>query len=218
LSVRLRFGEFVLDEDTHQLFRGNEEVRLGPKAYELVHLLARSHPRAIAKTRIHRHLWPDVSVGRGALTVLMAELRAALGDDAKQPRFLRTVFGYGYAFAGQVTEEDPRAADGPLGTPRVIWERRVIPLRDGENLVGRDDAAVVRIDVAGVSRRHARILVRRSLATLEDLGSTNGTFLGPGDTPVTTALPLSDGDSFRVGRVLLLFRNAIEGGPTEPDR
>lgn len=217
--MRLRFGEFVLDEVRRQLFRGGEEVRLGPKAYELLDLLIRSNPRAIAKSQIRRRLWPDVSVGPGTLGVLMTELRAALGDDAKEPRFIRTVFGYGYAFAGEVTS-DAASTRATTGTPRVIWERRIIPLREGENLVGRDDSAVVRIDVPGVSRRHARIVVRGELATIEDLGSKNGTFIGAGEIPVASPLPLSDGDSFRVGRIFLVFRRAAEDGSTatEADR
>jgi DNA-binding winged helix-turn-helix (wHTH) protein len=218
--VRLRFSEFVLDADRRQLFRRGDEVRLGPKAYELLDLLIRANPRAVTKSQIRRRLWPDVSVSAGSLGVLMTELRAALGDDAKEPRFIRTVFGYGYAFADAVTPEDTLITATGSGTPRVIWERRIIPLREGDNLVGRDESAVVRIDVPGVSRRHARILVRGELATLEDLGSKNGTFIGAGETPVAAPLSLSDGDCFRVGRILLFFRRASEDGSTatEADR
>jgi DNA-binding winged helix-turn-helix (wHTH) protein len=212
--VRLRFSEFVLDGDRRQLFRRGEEVRLGPKAYELLDLLVRSNPRAVAKSQIRRRLWPGVSVGAGTLGVLMTELRAALGDDAKAPRFIRTVFGYGYAFADTVAPEGAPITATACAAPRVIWQRRVIPLREGDNLVGRDESAVVRIDVPGVSRRHARILVRGEMATLEDLGSKNGTFIGAGETPVDSPSSLSDGDSFRVGRVLLLFRSAAEDGST----
>jgi DNA-binding winged helix-turn-helix (wHTH) protein len=61
--VRLRFSEFVLDADRRQLFRRGEEIRLGPKAYELLDLLIRSNPRAVSKSQIRRRLWPDVSVG-----------------------------------------------------------------------------------------------------------------------------------------------------------
>jgi DNA-binding winged helix-turn-helix (wHTH) protein len=218
--VGLRFSEFVLDADRRQLFRHGEEVRLAPKAYELLDLLVRATPRAVAKSQIRRRLWPDVSVGAGTLGVLMAELRAALGDDAKHPRFIRTVFGYGYAFADAVTPDGAALTTATACAPRVIWERRIIPLREGDNLVGRDESAVVRVDVPGVSRRHARILVRGDVATLEDLGSKNGTFLGAGETPVAAPSSLSDGDSFRVGRVLLLFRSTAENGSTatEADR
>jgi len=218
--VRLRFGDFVLDEDGRQLFQDGQEVRLGPKAYELLDLLIRSHPRAIAKSQIRRRLWPDVSVGAGTLGVLMTELRAALGHDAREPRFIRTVFGYGYAFAGEIASEDAAATSSGAGTPRVIWERRIIALREGDNLIGRDDSAVVRIDAPGVSRRHARIVVQGRRATLEDLGSKNGTFIGGGEAPVAAPLSLLDGDCFRVGRILLVFRSGAEDGSTatEADR
>src|SRR5207247_10461379 len=103
-----------------QLLGCGEALRLGPKAYELLALLIRSSPRAMAKSQIRRRLWPDVSVGPGTLGVLMTELRAALGDDAKEPRFIRTVFGYGYAFAGEVTA-DAAWTPARTGTPRVRW-------------------------------------------------------------------------------------------------
>jgi DNA-binding winged helix-turn-helix (wHTH) protein len=96
-----------------------QEVRLGPKAYELLDRLIRSHPRAIARSQIRRRLWPDVSVGAGTLGVLMTELRAALGDDAREPRFIRTVFGYGYAFAGEIASED--AAAPSSGAEHHAW-------------------------------------------------------------------------------------------------
>ena len=95
------FGPFVLDLETRQLHREGQEVHLTPKAWELLELLVRSRPRAVSKTAIKRRLWPDAQVGPGSLTVLVAELRSALGDDAHEPRYIRTVFGHGYAFAEQ---------------------------------------------------------------------------------------------------------------------
>jgi DNA-binding winged helix-turn-helix (wHTH) protein len=54
---------------------------------------------------IKRRLWPDAQVGADNLTVLMAELRTALGDDARHPIWIRTVFRYGYAFAGDASDD-----------------------------------------------------------------------------------------------------------------
>ena len=178
-------------------------------------ILIRARPRALAKSQIRRRLWPDTHVGEGTLPVLAAELRSALGDDAKEPRFVRTVRGYGYAFAGAATVDGAEgAATGPGTPPRVIWEKRIIPLEEGDNVVGRDAGAAVRIDAPGVSRRHARIRVKGDQATLEDLGSKNGTFLGGGAERVTAPAALSDGDVFRLGRVLLVFRSTAERGST----
>lgn len=121
---------------------------------------------------------PDTHVGDGSLTVLVSELRSALGDGAREPRYIRTVQGFGYAFAAEATDVPPTSS-GPGGgsLPRVVWGRRVLPLVEGDNVLGRDEDATIRIDDASVSRRHAVLRVRGDEATLEDLGSKNGTYL-----------------------------------------
>ena len=154
-------------------------------------------------------------VGDASLTVAVAELRAALGDDAKEPRFVRTVYGFGYAFAGEA-----RGGEAPAGVPsagvapRVLWEKRIIPLVEGENVLGRDEDVTVRIDAPGVSRRHARIRVSGAEATIEDLGSKNGTYVGDGASPIAGPTVLPDDCRFRLGRVLLVFRSSPEAGST----
>jgi pSer/pThr/pTyr-binding forkhead associated (FHA) protein len=96
----------------------------------------------------------------------------------------------------------------------VLWETRVIPLVEGEYVLGRVEGVTVRIDAAGVSRRHARIRVSGAEATIEDLGSKNGTFLGDAVTPIATPTELPDDAGFRLGRVLLVFRSSPEAGST----
>lgn len=211
--MRLRFGEFLLDADARQLLRRSEEVRLGPRSFALLELLMRTRPRALRKAEIQRHLWPGTAVGDGSLAFLVSELRAVLGDDARAPRFIRTVPAFGYAFCGEAREEGG-AAPAATGVPRVVWEDLVVPLTEGENLLGRDPGARVRIDVTGVSRRHARIVLRAGEATIEDLGSKNGTFLGRRDTRVSGPVSLADGCPFRLGRVPLTYRRAPETAST----
>ena len=149
-------------------------------------------------------------MGDASLTVAVAELRAALGDEAKEPRYVRTVYGFGYAFAGDVVASGLPDAVTATVAPRVVWGRRVTPLVEGENVLGRDETATVRIDVPGVSRRHARIDVRGDEAMLADLGSKNGTFLDEQEAPVTAPVPLPDGATFRLGRIRLVFRSSPE--------
>jgi DNA-binding winged helix-turn-helix (wHTH) protein len=221
--VRLQFGEFLLDTDARQLFKDGVEVRLQPKTFDLLHLLLRSRPKALSKQAIRDQVWPDVVVGEASLTVAVAELRAALGDDAKEPRFVRTVYGFGYAFAGEVVEADagsqrPAGRRNGAPAPRLLWERRVIPLLDGENVIGRDEGVAVRIDVPGVSRRHARIVIEGERASVEDLGSKNGTYLGGDGEPVQSRMPLSDGARLRFGSVVTEFRSGPEAGATVTER
>ena len=78
---------------------------LSPKAFELLRMLVEHRPRALSKQELHEHLWPatfvsEVESGR----VSIAELREALGDIARQPRFIRTAHRFGYAFCGDAIE------------------------------------------------------------------------------------------------------------------
>jgi DNA-binding winged helix-turn-helix (wHTH) protein len=214
--MRVRFGSFVLDSDTRQLCRDGREAHLTPKAWALLELLLRSRPRAVSKTAIKQRLWPDAHVGAGSLTVLMAELRTGLGEDARHPTWIRTVPRYGYAFAGQAAEE---LAGGPelarpmfRPAPRVVWGRRVLPLVEGENVLGRAEDVGVRIDAPGISRRHALIRVQGGEATLEDLGSKNGTHLR--GSQLEGPVSLRDGEVFVLGEVALLFRSGSLAGTT----
>jgi DNA-binding winged helix-turn-helix (wHTH) protein len=216
--LTVRFGEFVLDAGRRQLFRRGAEVRLQPKTFGLLDLLVQSRAKALSRRQIRAHLWPDTVVEEASLTVAVAELRAALGDDARDPRYVRTVYGFGYAFAGDVEEQWAGGAPVPGVAPRVLWERRIVPLVEGENVLGRDEDVTVRIDAPGVSRRHAQIRVSGAEATIEDLGSKNGTYVGDATSPIAAPTTLPDDCRFRLGRVLLVFRSSPEAGSTMTER
>ena len=92
------FGSFVLDLDTRELRRGSESVPLSPKAYQLLEVLVVNGPKALSKSALQEQLWPDTFVLDKNLVNLVAEIREALGDNATDPRFVRTVPKFGYAF------------------------------------------------------------------------------------------------------------------------
>src|SRR5262249_2907784 len=151
-------------------------------------------------------LWPDTFVSDANLAVLAAEVRSANDDDAKAPRFVRTVQRHGYAFHGTATElsESSPSASKSSFKYWILAPLRQIPLTEGENLVGRDPHLQVWLDSTGVSRQHARITVDGDRITLEDLKSKNGTRLR--GQMVTTAMPLVDGDEIRFGSIAVTFR------------
>ena len=82
----------------------------------------------------------------------------------------------------------------------------------GPGDLGRGPEAVEWIVRGTVSRRHARSFVAGDKATLEDLGSKNGTYLG--GRPVEGATPLGDGDEIRLGSVQLKVKVLAEPGST----
>jgi DNA-binding winged helix-turn-helix (wHTH) protein len=204
--MRVSFEGFVLDTSMRQLSRSGARVHLEPKALELLELLVARRPAAVSKTEIQERLWPDTFVSESSLTGLVAQVRKALDDDRRQERFLRTVHGFGYAFIGEVT------LGGAAATARLVWEDAVFELRPGEHVLGRSEEAQVRLDAPGVSRRHARIVVTSEEATIEDLASKNGTFVGERRLEGPSAL--QDGDRVRLGSQLLVFRRAGAAAPT----
>jgi len=209
----VRFGECGFDSQARELRRGNEAVPLSPKAYQFLEFLLANRPRALSKAEIHDHLWPRIFVSESSLSRLAAELRQALGDDARSPRFIRTVYGFGYAFSGEVVDapERPAAKYRDAYACRVTCGSREIVLDRGENVIGRMPDARVWIDTTKVSRRHARIIVSGGRAVIEDLGSKNGTFLR--GQRIAAPAELTDGDEICVGPVLMIFR-AFRGATT----
>jgi TolB-like protein/DNA-binding winged helix-turn-helix (wHTH) protein/tetratricopeptide (TPR) repeat protein len=105
----IQFGDFALDESRRQLFGGGEAVHLSPKAFQLLSILIQERPRAISKNDLQERLWPDTFVTEGNLSSVVAELRSALGDDAHEPRFIRTLYGFGYSFAAPIGDVAPPA-------------------------------------------------------------------------------------------------------------
>ena len=197
-SVTTTFGPFVIDDETRQLRHHGREVHLSPKAYELLLALLAVRPRVLSKADLQERLWPDTFVAEANLSNLVAEVREALGDAARTPRFVRTAHGFGYAFCGEATAHHALPVlNPPPPVCWLVWGDRQFLLCAGEHVVGRDAGADVRLDASTVSRRHARLVVSAGQVQLEDLGSKNGTFRADGR--VDTLVPLSDGDLVRFG-------------------
>jgi DNA-binding winged helix-turn-helix (wHTH) protein len=217
--LRLRFGEFTIDQSTRQLQRNGLEVHLSPKAFDLLMALLEARPRALSKIELHARLWPDTFVSEANLAMLVAEIRSAIGDDAKAPQFVRTVQRHGYAFHGNATDVAP--AESAASSNFKHWllaPLRQIPLTPGENVVGRDPSAQVWLDSTSVSRRHARIIIDGERVTVEDLKSKNGTRVH--GRQIKTPTPLADGDAIQFGSIGVTFRiwAAGEATRTEHDR
>lgn len=234
--MKVAFGPFTFDSDARELVAagvggageraaGDTRVHLSPKAFELLHYLLVRRPAVVTKRELLEHLWPGTYVSEANLTVVVSEVRQALGDDSRQWRFIRTVHRVGYAFGGEVAEvaaaeaaaasarvASGEAASGDLGpvplseAAALCWLThggRSFPLVAGENVVGRDPRCAVWVDASGVSRRHALIVVSAGGATIEDLGSSNGTFV-EGER-VSGRRRLADGEVIELGAARLDF-------------
>jgi DNA-binding winged helix-turn-helix (wHTH) protein len=200
--MRLRFADCVLDLRTRQLERQGRVVPLEPKVFELLEVLVQRRPAVITNSELDELLWPKVYVARTSLTRLVSELRAALGDPARGSHVIRTVYKTGYAFCADVTCLPP--ARSSSATIEVLWMKQSLPLTDGEHVAGRDAECSLVVEGTTVSRRHARITVARGVALIEDLGSTNGTYVN--GTRISAPTRITAGDEFALGSEVLRVR------------
>ena len=209
--MKIRFGECLFDGDAREIAVRGKSVHVTPKAFQLLEMLLEERPKALSKEVIHARLWPSTFVSDGTLTSLLAEVRSAIGDDGRRPRLLRTVHGFGYAFSGEAAE-DPEPVTSDFPAYRLLWGDREVALMPGENIIGRDQDSLVWIDDNSVSRHHARIVIDRRGAEVEDLESKNGTFLRGEKLAVPASL--HDGDLLRVGSATFVFRVFDRTGST----
>lgn len=202
------FGAFSFDTVSGELRRDGRRIPLLGTASELLRVLIEERHRIAAKDELLQRVWRGAAVEEGNLATYITKLRTALGDDPQAPRFIRTHHGRGYRFIADVMEApSSRAqASGPSGFA-LEWDGRELPLRQGENVIGRTPAsAAIVIADPHVSAAHARLVITGDLATIEDLESKNHTMVGA--KRITDAYPIKVGDTIRLGGPTVLFRHA----------
>ena len=95
----LRFGELSLNTVTHRLFRGEKEIPLKNKEYELLCFLMRHPDQIFGREDLYEHIWGLESMGDNiTVAVHINRLREKIEDDPQNPRYLQTVWGAGYRF------------------------------------------------------------------------------------------------------------------------
>jgi DNA-binding winged helix-turn-helix (wHTH) protein len=99
-GVRLRFGRFELDEADARLKCAGEPVALAPKPFAVLCALARTPGMLVTKNALLDAVWGHRFVTESVLKTAISEVRAALGDDPKRPRYIETVSRRGYRFIG----------------------------------------------------------------------------------------------------------------------
>ncbi len=114
--VRYRFSEFTLSPQRRVLVREGQEVPLIPRYFDLLLLLIERRREAVHRREIFERVWGDVVVSESALSQAVRTIRRTLGDDTREPRFIRTVSRHGYQFVfPDVIEETDEV--GALGAP-----------------------------------------------------------------------------------------------------
>lgn len=114
----LHFDGFTLDLDNERLLKDGRALALTPKAFALLAHLATRPDRLVLKDELLDAVWGRRFVSEGTLKSLLAELRAALGDDARAPRWVQTVPRRGLRFIGRLQAE-PAGTPGPKHPPEA---------------------------------------------------------------------------------------------------
>ena len=126
------FGEFTLEAGERRLTQGRDVIRLSPKAHDVLVLLLHHAGSLVTKDELLSQVWPDTSVEEGILTVHIAALRKAFGDDKRSSGYIETVSRSGYRFVAPVTREP--------ATPSLHAQPRPVEIYE---LVGRGRARVL---------------------------------------------------------------------------
>jgi DNA-binding winged helix-turn-helix (wHTH) protein len=149
--VRYRFGDFVLSPGRRVLTGGGRVVPLIPRYFDLLVLLIDQRDRALGKQEIFDRVWSDVVVSESALTQAVRVIRRALGDDPREPTFVRTVSrrGYQFVFTPVELEDDsgpwpPETHAGRAASPAPVAAGA--PLTPAEATLARDEAPLPAAD------------------------------------------------------------------------
>ena len=128
----LCFGEFTLDPADERLRGPAGPVKLGNKAFRLLLQLVEQKGRLVTKEDLFSSVWDGTIVSEAALTSAVKELRRALGDESKTPRFVESVYGRGYRFIAEVRNATAAATSRPTPqaspSPAVADARRATDL------------------------------------------------------------------------------------------
>ena len=139
----IRFGPYQLDP-VQGLKRGQREVRLTPRSLAVLALLASQPGRVVTKDELFTTVWQETAVTDAALATCIQEIRRALGDTARDPRFIETMHRRGYRFVARTTD------DAPTGPTEGV------PLPSSTPLVGRGDEVAVLTDAFDRARHGSR--------------------------------------------------------------
>ena len=105
---QVRAGDLTIDHDRHRVLRGHTEIRLTPKEFDLLSLLARHHDRVLTHRALLKAIWgPNAVEQPEHLWTLIAQLRKKIEPDPSRPRYLLSEPWVGYRFSTETSDPDP---------------------------------------------------------------------------------------------------------------
>ena len=116
---QIAFGPFRLETTPGRLWREDHVIPLRPRSLAMLRYLVAHPGRLVTKAEVQQHVWGGMHVTASVLRVSVQEIRAALGDAARAPRYLETVGWQCYRWLGGSDREAP-----PRGQPASWWDAR----------------------------------------------------------------------------------------------
>ena len=169
-TPRYRFSGHTLSPARRTLVRDGRELPLIPRCFDLLVLLVERRNEAVSRHELLDAIWSDVVVTDGALSQAVRLLRRTLGDDPREPTFIRTVQRYGYRFicANVVEESDAEPPD-------LVRAAAVAPVRAAGAKPGTaasfDQAIETLVDDDSGNAERADVRRRQAAETLHQLGT-----------------------------------------------
>ncbi|HXG95224.1 MAG TPA: AAA family ATPase [Blastocatellia bacterium] len=135
------FDPFQLDLTNECLWRDSQAIKLRPKAFAVLSYLVGRPGQLVTKEELLNAVWPETFVGEAVLKVAIRQVREALGDDSKSPRFIETAHRRGYRFIGQIAKSERMlAADYEVESDEAIPASLLRAACSSLGIVGRDEA------------------------------------------------------------------------------
>jgi len=138
---RIIFDPFSLDLVNECLWRGSQGIKLRPKAFAVLNYLLERPGQLVTKEELLNAVWPETFVGEAVLKVTIRQLREALGDDPKSPRFIETAHRRGYRFIGKIAESGQTpASNQEVRSNKAVLVSAMRAADSPQGVVGRDKA------------------------------------------------------------------------------
>src|SRR6185436_6320590 len=117
MGHEVHFDHHRFDPRTGRLWAGRREVNLTPRAAAVLAALVARPGQLVTRQELFQSVWGDTVVSDAALTACIQELRGALADDARRPRFIETRHRRGYRFVARVLPSPPQGPSGVSPSP-----------------------------------------------------------------------------------------------------
>ncbi len=116
-AAPIRFGELMIDPANYEVYIGDSRIVLTPTEFKLLYLLGKNRHMTLSQDFIRHGIWADDVQATDTLKKYVQRLRRKLGDDARDPKWIKTVHGLGYRLTSPVSLTVPRTE---LDEPNIV--------------------------------------------------------------------------------------------------